>query len=50
MEYLLLINCMFVVFNGWLCWVCFRNDNRRAAWVNLFASALNAAVVLDTLV
>lgn len=50
MDVIFLVNCFFVVFNGWLCWYCFRADNRMGGWVNLFASSFNLAIILDRII
>lgn len=50
MDFLFALNCFFVVLNGYLCWYCFKDDNPKGGWINLFASAINAGVVAQALV
>jgi len=46
-DYLFFINFAFMIFSGWLAFSCFKEENIKAGWINLFASALNGAVFLD---
>jgi hypothetical protein len=39
------INVFFVFFSGWVAAGCFDNNNNGAGWLNLFASALNGAII-----
>lgn len=45
MEWLFLINVGFVFFSGWLAIRCFNQGSVSAGYLNLIASALNAAIV-----
>lgn len=46
-DLIFLIN-LFCVWFSWRCAMqCFEWDNKKLAYLNLFASALNAAIVLD---
>lgn len=46
-DALFLINLAFMFFSGWLAISCFKDENTKAGWVNLFASALNGAVFFN---
>jgi hypothetical protein len=45
MEWLYLFNVMFIFVSGYLAIRCFNNGNPVTGYMNLFASALNAALV-----
>lgn len=40
------INVIFVFFSGYLAIECFEDEREFAGWLNLFASSLNAAIVV----
>ena len=46
-ELLYLLNIYFIWFSWNLANQCFEDDHTRAGWLNIFASALNAAIVAD---
>jgi hypothetical protein len=46
-ELLYIINLCFVWFSWRVAMHCFENDNTKAGWLNIFASALNAAIIMD---
>lgn len=43
MEYLFIVNLVLVFISGWLAFTCYAKGNTVGGWVNLFASAINAA-------
>lgn len=46
-ELLYLVNTYFIWFSWRLANECFEDYNVRGGWLNIFASALNAAIVAD---
>lgn len=49
MEWYYIINVAFIFVGAYLSKVSFDRGNNTGGWVNLLASALNAAVVLNAL-
>jgi hypothetical protein len=45
MEWLVILNAFFAVWNGYLAFDCFKDQNTKFGWLNVFASATNAAIV-----
>jgi len=45
MEWLYLLNVGCTIFSGWVAIGCFQRGNTSAGYLNLFASALNAALI-----
>jgi len=39
------INVFFAFFSGWVAIGCFEDKNIGAGWLNLFASAINGAII-----
>lgn len=46
-DVLYLINFAFIFVSWHFATVCFNNGNRFGGWLNVFASALNAAIVVS---
>ena len=46
MEWLYLINFVCVIFSGWVALGCFQRGSTGLGYLNLFASALNAALIV----
>ena len=44
------INVFFVFFSAWVAYDCFKRDKIKWGWLNLMASALNAALVAVRLI
>lgn len=39
------INVFFVFFSAVVAYTCFKDDNDNAGWINIFASAVNLAII-----
>jgi hypothetical protein len=46
-DVLYLVNFVFIFVSWKIATVCFTNGNKVGGWLNVFASALNAAIIVD---